>query len=183
MADVVLKLEQIEDIFIRVITKILLPSDPTNAERVRASWPTDGAPGWKIDEDVTFIRANSLNDPITRTRDVEYFGIDPNTANRQVTYTRVHDIHLLFYGPDSFDDADLVRHSFFLPDVKEELAKYNLFMVPDVDVPIRFPEFFNGQWWQRADFRIRFNEFVKRESSVPYIQGVDIKVYTEKGEI
>lgn len=183
MADTILKLSEIEDVFQKIITKIVSPTNPTDPKRVRISYPTSGAPAWGITENVTFIQINSLNDPITKFRDIEYSPTNSTTAARTATYTRVQEVHFIFYGPDSYDDADLVRHSLFLPDIKEELAKYNLYLITDVDPPTRFPELYNGQWWQRADFKARFNELIVRGSTVPYLQSAEVKIYNEKGEI
>src|SRR5271157_3696137 len=43
----------------------------TAGYNVRISWPTGGAPSWKIDEDVCFIQAVSADDEYDRLREDE----------------------------------------------------------------------------------------------------------------
>jgi hypothetical protein len=42
--------------------------------------------------------------------------------------------------------------------------------VQDVNVPIRSPELFNGQWWERVNLDVLFNESITTNNLVPYIQ-------------
>ena len=71
MADIILTLKQLEDIFRNLTCTILglNPVDPINASRVRVAWPTSGAPGWKITEDVAFLRVRSAGNEYSRQRD------------------------------------------------------------------------------------------------------------------
>ena len=176
MADTILTIRQLEDIFQRITTEILGldPNDTANASKVRIAWPTCGAPAWKITDDVVFIRVNNADDPITRQRDVEYSSIDADTANKKVHYTRVHSIKWILYGPNSFDNAETVRNGLYLPQFKEGLAKNNLYLITDVPAPVRIPELFNGQWWERTDLTAAFNGMVVRITTVPYIKSADV---------
>ena len=191
MSDTILKLKDIEDLIQSLTTRMLGldEDDPKNADKVRISWPTGGAPAWGITDDVVFLRVNnSPNESITRQRETEYLptyteeDLDDD-AKSIVSYTRVHTVQFLFYGPNSFDNADVIKNSLFKPEYKEELTKKNLFLILNVPDPIRFPELFNGQWWERTDFAISFNELVKRQGTVPWIKSTNIKLYTEKGEV
>jgi hypothetical protein len=185
MADTVLTLNQIENLFQRITTIMLglNPDLPEYADKVRIAWPAVGAPGWKRTEDIAFIKINNAPDPINIQRDVVYSQIDIDNAKRKVTYTRVHNIMWTFYGPNSFDHADLVRSSIFLPQIREEFEKSNLFLVLDVSTPNRAPELFQGQWWERTDLTAYYNEKVVRDGSVPYIKSTNVRTYTPKGEI
>ena len=64
--DTVLTLKQIEDIFFAETCKMLGldPTLPENQGKVRFAWPTDGSPGWSIDEDIVFLRITPIDDKI-----------------------------------------------------------------------------------------------------------------------
>jgi hypothetical protein len=184
MADQVLKLTEIEDFFANITYK-MLNLDMTKKEnqgKVRISWPTNGAPGWGITDDVVFLRITPIDDKLARQLNIIY---DPNKddntiADKKTGYTRVHKIDWTLYGPNSYDNADLIRNAIFDFDYMIELKKKNLFLITDVSMPTRLPELYNSQWWERTDFSATFNEAVIRESKVPYISSADIRTITNR---
>lgn len=176
MADVILTLEQLIDVFWEQTTIMLCldPNNPDNSSRVRKSWQPVGAPTWERIEDVAFIRINSdVNDPITQQRSVTYSPIDVDNTNRSVSYTRVHTVQWVLYGESSWDDADKIRSSLYTQDIKDNFKRNNLFMILDVQCPRRAEEQFQGQNWRRTDFTARFNELVIRENLTPLIKTVE----------
>lgn len=174
MADTILTLIQIEDLFRKVTSQMLglNPSSPSSQDVVRISWPADGQPGWKQTEDITFLKINTHDDPVNKQRDVLYSNKDQYNANRKVGYTRVHTVKWTIYGPHSYENAETIRNGLYLPAHKITLAQSNMFLVLDVEAPTRFPELFNGRWWERTDFEARFNEKVIRTGTTPYITTV-----------
>jgi len=181
MADTILTLKQLEDIF-RNLTCTLLglnPVDPVNASKVRIAWPTGGAPGWKISEAVTFLRVRSVGNEYAKLRDTEYTSNSDSEANEITSYTLPHAVSWTLYGPNGFDNIEKIRNGLFK--AGSTLAVSNLYLMIDVPVPVRCPELFNGQWWERSDFSATFNEKVTRRSTVPIIQGVNIQIKTEEG--
>jgi hypothetical protein len=181
MSDIVLTKSEIEDIFQALTMRILnIPSTlngrPINQDKVRISWPSAGAPAFKITDDVTFIQITPVNDPIVQQHDVEYSSKDSSTAYRKAAYTRVHQVRWTLYGPNSFDNADLLRHGLFLFDYFEYLAAQNIYLITYVQSPVRAPELFNGQWWERTDLYANFNEGVQRVSEVPYITSTNVQI-------
>lgn len=174
MADTILTLKQFEDVFRNIICTLLgLNSiDPLNASKVRIAWPTGGAPGWKIADDVIFIRARTVSDPYTKQRDTVYSPNTSSTLNNITCYTRTIGVSLTAYGPNSFDNLEGVRNGFFKQ--AEELARSNLYLIIDVPLPTRLPELFNGQWWERSDLTVMFYEKVTIQSTVPAIGEADI---------
>lgn len=180
--DTVLTLKQIEDIFFTETCKMLNldPIAPENQSKVRLAWPTDGSPGWGIDEDVVFLRITPQDDKIARHFDVLYNTDESDYALRQIGYTRVHKIDWTLYGPHSYDNADLIRYKVLSKEFLEDFRASNLFLITDVTMPVRIPELFNGQWWERTDFQASYNELVVRRSQLPYIIGTDIKLITDK---
>lgn len=178
MADTVLTLSQIENLFQTWTTQMigLDPAITANQDKVRISYPADGQPGWKITDDIIFLKVNNEPDPIDKQRDVVYSEKDDDTAIRQVSYTRVHSIKWTLYGPNSFNNADKIKNALYLPTYKELFSKNNLFLVLKVENPVRFPELYNGQWWERTDFEASFNEKVVRTTEVPYIETSAIQI-------
>lgn len=177
MADVVLKLNEIEEIFWS-ITMLMLGLDPDSKDekeisRVRTIWPTSGAPAWKIDEDICFLSITQRDDLINRQRNVRHEEIE-GQLTRIMEYTRVVNCAYILYGPNSYDYAELLQHSLFLPEYKEMLNKNYLYLIPDIVAPIRAPELFSGQWWERSDFEVNFNLYVRREQVVDYIEDIEI---------
>jgi hypothetical protein len=180
MADTILTLKQLEDIFrdFTCITLGLNPTDPANNSKVRLAWPTGGAPGWKITEDVTFLKVSSANNPYAKLRDTEYTPNTNSDINKITSYTLPRQVSWIFYGPNSFDNIETIRNGLFHSDI---LKKSNLYLVVDVPVPVRCPELFNGRWWERSDFSATFYETVRRQGTIPTIKGVNIKIKTEGG--
>ncbi len=172
----VLLMTQIEDLFQSLVSQML---NTTDQGAVRIEWPTGGAPGWPIDYDVCFLSINYDDDPYTQQMHVEYSENDSTTANADLVYTAALRVIFTFYGPNSFDNADLVRSSLFQEPYKTTLASNNLALITNVQMPTRAPELFNGQWWNRTTFFARFYELVTRNSTVPYI--VSAPVTTQEG--
>lgn len=180
MSDQVLKLKEIED-FLFKITCEMLGLDLSKKEtqsKVRISWPTNGAPSWKINEDVVFLRITPEDDKLAREQNIIYTENEQDRSflKKQIGYTRVHKINWTLYGPSSYDNADLIRFRIFEDEYKKKFNKKNLFLITDVPMPVRLPEFYNGQWWERTDFSATFNESVVRENVEPYIKSADIRV-------
>lgn len=180
--DTVLTLRQIEDIFATETCKMLGidPDLPENKGKVRLTWPTKGAPGWKIDEDVVFIRVTPEDDKIARHQDILYKDVSNDYVLKEVGYTRVHKVDWTLYGPNSYDNADKIRFKILSQDYFEDFKKSNLFLITDVSMPTRLPELFNGQWWERTDFTASYNELVVRRSQLNYILGTDIRLISSR---
>lgn len=178
MADIVLKLKDIEDFFQEITCEMLRIdlSKKENQSKVRIAWPTGGAPGWKINDDICFLRITPIDDAMTRQLNICYDPVknDAPYTKKKVGYTRVHKINWTLYGPNSYDNADIIRHLIFDFDYMKKFKEKNLFLITDVPMPTRLPELYNGQWWERTDFSATFNEGVTRESEVPYIKSADI---------
>lgn len=181
MADQVLKLKNLEDFF-QNITCQMLGIDMTRSEnqgKVRIAWGRDGVPSWKIDEDIVFLRITPQDDKMARELNIVYKTpeeISNEYLIRNTGYTRVHKIDFTLYGPNSYDNADVIRNSIFSYDYMLKFRKKNLYLITDVAMPTRLPELYNGQWWERTDFSCTFNEAVIRETQVPYINSTDIQV-------
>lgn len=163
------KLSEIED-KIAELTLIMLDLDPDeeeNQDKVRIAWPKSGAPGWNIDEDICFLRISPVDSPSARQQDVVYT-LKENSdelLNKEIGYTRVHNVDWCFYGPNAYDLADTVRFKILSDkDIIKKFNAINLHLVTDVTMPIRIPELFQGRWWNRVDFHAIYNELVIRSN-------------------
>jgi hypothetical protein len=182
MADTVLTLKQIEDIFFTLTCQMLGldPTAPDNQGKIRLAWPTTGAPAWKISDDIVFLRITPQDDKLTRQQDIIYNPNDDLNTTKETGYTRVHKVDWTLYGPNSYDNADLIRFNIFKEDYSNILKTNNLFLITDVPMPVRLPELYNGQWWERTDFNATFNEMVVRRETVPYINSTDFRIISDR---
>lgn len=179
MADIFLTLKQIESLFWNVTTQMLGldPALPINANKVRIAWPTTGAPAWKIDEDVVFIRMGDADDPINVQRDVTTSqSDDDDNANQATSYTRVLMAQWVCYGPNSFDNAFMIRNNLYKQKYRDLLNINQVFLIPQINSPVRSPELFSGQWWERANVTAKFNELLQFNETVPYLKSVTTTV-------
>jgi len=181
MANIINTITELENIFQDITTQILGfdPDLPTNQDKVRIAWAPEGMPTFKITDDLVFLRVVEIDSPINRLRNITYNPPATLTGKQVTEYTRVIEAHWTFYGPNGFERADLIRHSIFLDTYKYMFNSNNLYLITDVQAPIRTPEEFMSQWWSRTDFIATFNEYVKREDDIEYLQTADITIVTD----
>lgn len=149
---------------------------------VRIAYPTEGAPAWEIDENVVFIRVTEDDQPINRQReDVLSDDFVEDAVNVATTYTRVLQLNLVIYGPQSFDNAQTIRDGFFAEEYRIQLRGENIYPIPDIPAPNRAPEKFQGQWWERVDMEVLFNEKISKNRLIGYIESAEIGVYDNTG--
>jgi hypothetical protein len=184
MADLFLTTEQLENLFWRVTMMMLgfnpaAYSDPVSPPAfmpVRISWPTEGAPAWKIDQDVAFLRVGEEDDEINIIRDTILTAGDEDNANETTAQTRVIRVHWLLYGPNSWNNANRIRRLLYEEPYRQPLTDDQIFLIPRVTTPQRLPELFGGRWWERADVAASFNEQLRYDSTVPYFKSAEVIV-------
>lgn len=170
---------ELENLFQSMIAETLsLDAD----SGVRISWPTEGAPAWKITEDITFLQVKTVDHPYNRQRERQHtFIASPDSLTTGVSYTRVVSVNCIMYGPNSFANAQLLRDSMFEDSNRNTLRENNLYLIPDIVEPNRVPELFEGRWWERSDITLLFNEFVTKTSTDYYLKSATVIVKTEDG--
>ena len=180
-----LKLKEIEDIFQALTVTIL----GTNAD-VRISWPTEGAPRFGITDDVAYIRIVELDNQYNRLREIKNIPnmigspleVDPDNIIQQTSYTRVISVHWILYGPNSFDNAQMIRDNLFYEyPIRDSLANQNIYMIPDIVSPRRIPELLSDEWWERVDMEVSFNELVIKEVLVSTVRSAEVIVRDSDG--
>lgn len=180
MADTYLTITQLNSLFWS-LTVQMLGLDPlatATQNTVRQSWPTDGAPAWNITDDVTFIKVLPADDDYNKIRDMTFTQIDSANINQAMSYTRVLEIFWTIYGPNSEDTSQTIRDQLFYDSIHDVLAANNLYMITEIDEPIRAPELFEKRWWERVDMRVKFNELITRNITIPAVATVPITVLT-----
>ena len=185
MPDTILTIAELNVLFqgltIGILGYELTPVD--GYSKVRISWPTGGAPAWKIAEDVVFIRILESESLWNRQREVKFLNlVDPDYGNQETKYTRVLMVNWAFYGPHCFDNAQAVRDQMFYELNQEALKQNNLALIPNIAAPMRVPELYQGQWWDRTDLSMFFNEKIVLNYNVPYIKSAEIEVMGDMGE-
>lgn len=176
---------ELNDIF-QAVTLAILGLDPNvvaNAwAAARIKWETEGQPAWDIDEDIVFLGITEQEDEINRNHDIEYKEtVDPAIILRVITYMRVWSVTWTLYGPNSSDRARAIR-SGLNEQVNEDAFQQNsLAMIPDYPATTRQPELFNGQWWERTDFTILYNELVTETVQINTVKSVEIIIEDAKG--
>lgn len=151
--------------------------------KVRINWPTTGQPGGLITDDICYIEAKEVDDDYGMIRDAQFPANDDTTTNVTFTYTRVWEIRFVLYGPNSYDNARVIRSAVLLDFSHDFLAESNVYLVPDTPSPRRVPYEFNSQWWERTDLRLKFNEGVTETTVVTSGASVEIKLYNESGQV
>lgn len=179
---------QILSTLLQTLTCQMLGLDPAQDAlcyaKVRLDWPTSGQPGWKVGDDVCFLQVTEEDDAYNRLRDRR---VSPSNATSVVsrdTFTRVWRVSWSFYGPNSFDQARLVKSALLTLDFPaEQLAQANLYLVTDFPATTRAPEKFQGQWWERTDLSVKLNELVEETLTVPTISSVEVILENESGPV
>ena len=187
--DIYHTLDQLNIVFQKLLMGMLgllnaSPIDYTAAAfYVRVSWPTTGQPAWKITEDIAFVRVTEEDDAINRPREDAYTDEGDFVLNEATSYNRVLALNLIFYGPNSWSNAQTVRDRIFQEAYRIALAQENLYPIPDIAAPVRAPEVFQSQWWERVDMEIRFNEKIVKNQDISAIEIADVLVYNKDGQV
>lgn len=171
----ILTLQQVLGVLQPIVTSFIPDADPNST--VRIAWAAAGQPGWKPTDGVVFMRLTpDTGDPYSKLTEITYGPGAGGTTPQTQSYTRTWRLMLTNYSTANaaFDVADGIRAGFLLPSTDVTLAAHGLAVIPDVPLPMRAPELFNGQWWDRCDLLVRLYEAVQRSASVPTVVSAPI---------
>jgi len=147
--------------------------------KVRIGWLRQGQPGPSIDKDTAFIRCTTEDSQYSRLRDNQFSG---QTGTFTDVFTRTWTSHWTFYGPSSTGNCKLIQSGLIKSEFATKyLASSKLYINPSIEEPSRGPEKFQGQWWERQDMRIDFNEEITETLTVGTVKSVEVKIYNETG--
>lgn len=163
-------LKDLQGLFWAVLTKIV-----NNDEvQIRRSWQTEGAPDWRITDNVLFIQVHEeAGDDITQLFD-RYLEEKEEDFVEHAAFTRVIRLNIIGYGDAAYFYMQKIRHGLY-SGVKE-LRKEKIYLIPEPDSIQSVPELFQGRWWPRADMDIKFNNLVTFETDVNAVKEVNVSV-------
>ncbi len=162
-------------------TTVFIGSDANAFSTVRVGWQKDGQPGWGPGQDVVTVMAVVVDDRYNRIRDVSQKLLNDTTNTQTTDYTRAWEIRFSVYGPNSTDNARLIKSCLRLDWVRAIFSAVNLYLVPDERDPVRFPENFNKQWWDRSDFRAKYYEAVQETITQQTVASAEVILETAIG--
>lgn len=163
-------LHELQKLFWRELTQLV--NDPS--VQLRLSWPKNGAPDWKITDDVIFIQVTEeAGEDITQPIDSAWEDKQDDLVVRDAM-TRVIKLTLTAYGERAYSLLAMIRHR--LTKGRRELRKKKLFLIPAPSTIQAVPELFQGRWWPRSDLALRYNSLMVFETDVNTIKEINIDV-------
>jgi hypothetical protein len=157
-------------------------AQPDAYSLVRIGWMQQGQPGPNINSDTCFVRCAPLDTDFGRMRDVTG-SANSTTITQTDVFTRAWRTFWTFYGPNSLPRACAVRSALIKIDfVANLLAQSNLYIQPSIAEPLRNPENFQGDWWERVDLAALFNEQVTETHDVNADASVEVIGYNKDGQ-
>ena len=178
MSEIYLSLKNIEDLFQKLIVSMLGwdVSNPILKNNVKIAWAT--RPAWNPSDNIVFLKVVESDSMYNKEREVVNESIEsPQEFVQKTSYTRQIQVTLTVYGPNSFENMQIIRDSMFYQTFRNVLSKNKIYLIPDIPSPVRAPELYNDQWWERVDMTLKFNELIVRETSVVPVESVDIIIY------
>lgn len=176
-----LKLEELQNMIKNYLQQVL---EDKTGDMVRMAYSAAVQPFQAIDRNVCYLTIQPADHNINRQIDTRYEDMDGCQAREINSYTRVIGVSLVFYGPDAYDNAILVRMELLSGSRDNLLAKNGLHIVPDVSEPLLTRELYQNHWIMRADLTVQFNNRVvnEKKTAVNYIQSASITVIGDADE-
>jgi hypothetical protein len=149
-----------------------------DGKKVRIAYQQDNQPSREIDQDIIYLSIKPVDNLYDKQIESVY---DPDYEINEFYYTRVMECTWSCFGPDSFQNADLIRFSIVQDAIRAALRPYQIFPVPGIVAPDRVQYLFQGQWWERSDLRVLLYVLTLRTISTAYFLGAEINLYDEDG--
>lgn len=175
-------LVEFEDLLQPMIVSILgwdLES-PNKSEDIRIGYQFSGPPASGKTEDVVYIKASPSDDPINRQHDVLVENSSPGVLITK-GMTRVMALNFVAYGPTAYDNLKTISVGMFSDSIRNQLKAEEVYFIPDFKEPSRMPESFQGEWWERADLTLYFNELLTSPQESNNVESVDVTVENSTG--
>jgi len=172
--------KEIEDLFVEVTKNIF--GDTFNPDNLWLTYSIDGQPGSTPTEDNIYIRLFEKDDAYARQLDSIYEE-ENGTIIKKSARTRVWLVQYTAYGPNAHSNINRIKDGVFRQDIKRILAGSSVFLIPDLPLARRAPELFAGQWWERWDLFLSFNELYRLpDEDVGRIEEVTVGIYKSERE-
>lgn len=150
-------LTELKNLFWQACAGILQETIKDPDRMIRWSYPAEGSPDWTIKDNILFLNLQEQDDEYAKQRD-SVFNTTGGTVTRVTTRTRVWKLTLTAYGPDSYEMANTLKDGFFYESVKRVFEESSVAIIPNLPTCRQAPENFAGQWWDRWDLDLFFNE-------------------------
>jgi hypothetical protein len=163
---------------------VTAPNPVIDFSYVRVGWQTTGQPAHVPQQDVVYLLATEVDDEYNKNRDVQLVYDSDILVSIITTYVRVWRIQVVCYGPNSFQNARVIKSGQFSQNVHDVLASQRLYLVTSLPDIRRIPENYAGQWWERCDLNLHFNEAVTEYTDVGTVSSAEIIVFTDlRGQV
>lgn len=162
---------QLEDLMREIVLTALNTPKEKQDSFVRFTWPENNQPGWKRTQDLCFVQVVPQQSDVERQRNAAWDGAAVNRWSM-----RVIGVSFLFYGPHAWDNAVELRYRLFDDAAQGLLRQNRMALVTDIGAPVRAPELFNAQWWDRADLFAQFNETITETSPFTPMDSAQIEI-------
>lgn len=153
------------------------------ATAIRIAWPTQGAPPWKITDDKAFLKLTFEDNDYTKQREYSYQRKTNLLATQVMEMTNCLRVAWTFYGPNSSANAFRVFSMLGNPALTLSLEQNKVFLIPDIKSPVRAPELFSGQYWERSDVYATFNVHIRLLQDVPYLLEAEISASSDNANL
>ncbi len=140
---------------------------------IRKMYPKNGAPDWTVDDNIAFLNLDAVDDDYGKQRDSIYT-TEQGTSIKKAMRTRVWSLETNCYGPRAYEMTAAMQDGVFTMPVKRYLAQYGIYLVPYMQTPVQASEIFAGQWWERWNIALTFNESYSISEDAGYIETVSI---------
>lgn len=147
--------------------------------KVREAYQQSDAPQFTINDDVIITYLTEKDDSYAHQRSVSYSDSN-NSVIRHHKGTRVWYLHCYCYGPNAYDNADLIRSKILTRALKSKLHSHGVAIVPEIPTIVNTPEQAQGQWWTRYDITLVFNESYDYTEDVGTIEHINTTVSIAK---
>lgn len=163
--------------FVQTQTCGMLGIVPPDYSQVRVVWPTQGQPfSTTPQQDVCYVSCVLEDDNYTKVRDLS----TDTLAAQAWVYTRAWRVGWVLYGPNSLANATKLWTATFLDYFANQFETLQMYFVNEPPQPVRAPEEFNAEWWERADFHIMLYEQVNETLTPPngagLVTSVEVKL-------
>lgn len=146
----------------------------TNPDKfIRKQYPRKGAPDWKITDNIVFLNPSEQPDEYGRMPQTEYQS-ENGTVMAYRTRTRVWQVLFTAYGPKAYEMSNQLRDGYISEVITRTLELSKVFLIPAWPNCVQANEQWAGQWWQRFDLTLSFNEEYITSEDVGHIDAIPL---------
>jgi hypothetical protein len=164
-----------------IISALGLEDNAQRYDMVRVTSKGEEHPAWTVNDDICVIFVQERDHDINAFRNRVLSEVGDTTLIQAIQYTRYWQLRAMFYGPHAVDNARKAKSFFYLLTGHDMMAAGNLFLVPTNRAPMRTPLLYEGNWYERADLIMYFNENVIERDEIPFMAEADVKLYVDNG--